>query len=233
MGAPILRLGPVGPNGAPHGGGPNSLLAAHSDALAQMFQATAGEMTEVIEAADSRAVMRLDAIVPSRTPPLEEVREQVRAMYMSETVQRMAQEAAQRVLDGAKAGKPFDLAAADARFEVVRVAGAARPGVSQVQAQQDPALIIGAFDLAAGMPSIVNDQRGIPHVVRVETITPLNPETDAQFVSMIENRYRELIARDLFEVYGRGVQEEVKVNINEKAIQSYMESLAPNPDEAP
>ena len=61
--------------------------------------------------------------------------------------------------------------------------------------------------------------------MRVEKSTPVTPETAAMMKAQIDGQIQNSLGNDLREAFFRGLQKEVKVNTNEKAITAYLESL--------
>lgn len=222
IGAPVIMLDGVTRSGAHPVYGPVALLQPHAEALAHMFEAKAGETSEVIEGDDLRAVMRLDAVIPTRTRPLEEVREQVVAMFMSDQVQKAARAIADGVVAKVKAGASLEQAAREAKMISARVT------VGRVELQNDSAgqVFEGAFRLADKEAGVIATPEGEPWVVHVEEVVPYDVKADTGGLSnRVTSLVRDSVGNDLSEVMTRGLQKQVKVNTNNKAIEDYLASF--------
>jgi hypothetical protein len=119
-----------------------------------------------------------------------------------------------------KAGTPFEQAAAANRMAAL---GAIE--VMREPPQIDPLVLAAAYDLELDDVAVVDGQGNEPWVVRVDKITPATPEVEAALKPQIESQIAESLLNDLREVFARGIQREVQVRPNEKAITTYFENL--------
>ncbi len=220
IGAPVIELAPVDANGQMMSGAQSSLLTKYPDAFRSLTTLSAGQMTDVIEGEGERAMMRVDEVIAPFTLAFEDVKENVRALYVREKVEEEGNRLANSMVAAVKAGTPFDEAAA-----ANRMAALGSVEVMRDPPRIDPQVLAAAYNLKLDDVAVVEGQGGEPWVVRVEKITRATPEIVAALKPQIEGQIEESLLNDLREVFARGIQQEVNVRPNEKAINTYFENL--------
>lgn len=226
IGAPVIELSGVDKSGTHPTLGKINLLTSHPDALKHMFEAKVGEVSEVVEGDNERAVMRLDAITPRRTPPLEEIRAKVHDLWMVDAQRKAAQGVMENFVAAMKTpGKDWDTAAAAAKLNKGHFPNVNRGGMQGQTTVVDPTVLEAAFNLSLNETKLLTDSNGEPWAVRVDAIIPFDAAKDGGLVTQVDNIVKQGLVRDLSEVFGRGVQKEVNVTVNQKAIQDYLDGF--------
>jgi peptidyl-prolyl cis-trans isomerase D len=232
IGAPTIELAPVDNRGTTRNRLPSGLLAEHADAFRSLFTLASGQMTDVIEGEKqdpatggkypTRTIFRVDEIIGSSVPPLEEVQAEVRNGFMAEKVREAADKSANDVVAAVKAGTALAKAAPAQKMSVL-------PAVVVNRAQQQPtispAVVEGAFKLKQGEIAVVKGEGGEPWVVQIDKVEPISAETAAMVKAQLGQQITQSLQNDMQEVFIRGVQAEVQPKTNEKAIQAYFDSL--------
>jgi peptidyl-prolyl cis-trans isomerase D len=220
IGAPVIELAPVNANGQTMSGAQSSLLARNPEAFRSLFSLGAGQMTDVIEGDGERTIMRVDEVVAPFTLPFEEVQADVRTRYLREKLEEEADRLANGMVAAVKAGTPFEQAA-----DANRMAALGAVEVMREPPRLDAQVLAAAYNLKLDDVAVVKGQNNEPWVVRVDKITPATSEVEASLKPQIDSQIAESLLNDLREVFARGVQKEVQVRPNEKAISAYFENL--------
>jgi peptidyl-prolyl cis-trans isomerase D len=220
IGAPVIELAAVNANGQTMSGAQSSLLAKDPEAFRNLFTLSAGQMTDVIEGDGERTIMRVDEVVAPYTLPFEEVQDDVRVLFLREKVEEEADRLANGMVAAVKAGTPFEQAA-----EANRMAALGAVEVMRDPPRIDAQVLAAAYNLKLDDVAVVDGQGNEPWVVRVDKITPATPEIEASLKPQIDGQIAESLLNDLREVFARGIQKEVQVRPNEKAINAYFENL--------
>lgn len=222
FGFPVLQLLPIDRN-ARTLRGDQAQLMVNNPALAELFTLQPGQMTNLFEGDNSRAMYRLDEIVPSYTLTFAEVKDRVFAEYMREQVEAAANKAATDMVAAVKAGQTFQQAATAVKMTALPAVAATRQGNPLV----DPQVLNGAFNLKVGEVAMVTGQNRAPWVVRVDKIDAVTPADAAVLRARIAPQVAQSLEGDMREVFVRGLQKEVGIVRDETAIRQYFEALAP------
>jgi hypothetical protein len=98
-----------------------------------------------------------------------------------------------------------------------------QPVTRQMAQQLDPAIVNAMFSLPEGGIAAPDDSRGEPWIVMVDKIEKVPADkVDPQLAKQVDDNLQRTIANDLFQSFSRGVQQEVKVRTNNKAIQDFV-----------
>ncbi|MEQ1609047.1 MAG: SurA N-terminal domain-containing protein [Hyphomonadaceae bacterium] len=219
FGFPVIQLAAVDKDGRTLRGDQAQLLAKNP-ALPELFTLQTGQMTNLFEGDNVRAMYRLDEIVAPYTQSFAEVKERVRALYLVEQVKNAATKAATDMVDAVKAGRTFEQAAATSKMTVLPTLVTTRQGNPSI----DPTALQSAFELKAGEIGVVNGQGGEPWVVRVDTIEPVTAAAAAALRAQVAPDVSQSLENDVREVFIRGLQKEVPIQRDEVAIQRYLQS---------
>jgi peptidyl-prolyl cis-trans isomerase D len=220
FGFPVIQLMAVDRNARTVRGDQTQLLA-NNPALAEVFTLQPGQMTNLFEGDDVRAMYRLDEIVPPYTQAFAEVKARVHDLYLVEQIKNSATKAANDMVEAVKAGRTFEQAAASTKLTVLPSLVTTRQGNPSV----DPGALQGAFELKAGEIAVVPSQQGEPWVIRVEKIEPVTPAAAAVFRAQVAPEVAESLQSDVREVFVRGLQKEVEIKRDDVAIRQYFESF--------
>ena len=231
IGAPVIELAPIDATGRTENGLRSSLIDRNAQAVRGLFTLSAGQTTDVIEGEEkdeqtgqtwpTRSIFRVDEVIAPHTLPFDQVKDEVRVSFLRESIEDAASKLANDVVAAVKSGKTFKEAAAASRMAAIGPVDIMRGG----QGQLDPQIQAGVFNIAVGDTAVVRGQGNEPWVVQVEKSTPVTPETAAMIKAQIDGQIQETLNNDLRETFIRGLQREVKVNTNEKAISTYLENL--------
>jgi peptidyl-prolyl cis-trans isomerase D len=211
-----LELGTV-ELGASEGTG----VAADPSFLAAAAAAEEGDFPELIELDDGGlAALRLDEVIPSEVPPLEEVREEVEAAWRASTTQDRLLERAEALADRLRGGETAD-ALGLSSFAVTDVS---RDGMLPGAPQGAVDLL---FETAEGEIAVLAGDDGRAWILRTDAVHEADPE-DADMAALTDafrDRARRDVAGDLFEAYGRAVQEEAGLTVDQGAVQAVQAQL--------
>lgn len=219
FGFPVIHLPPVD-NQARTQRGDQAQLLANNPALQELFTLQAGQMTNLFEGDDVRAMYRLDEIVPPFTQPFAEVKARVHDLYMVEQIKNAASKAANDMVAAMKAGSTFEQAAVASKMTALPPVVTSRQG----NPQMDETAIQGAFELKLNDIAVVQGRGGEPWVVRVDKIEPVDTATAAVLRARVAPDVAQSLESDIREVFVRGLQKEVPINRDEVAIQQYFQS---------
>jgi peptidyl-prolyl cis-trans isomerase D len=219
FGFPVIQLMPVDKSARTVRGDQTQLLK-DNPALAELFTLQAGQMTNLFEGDNVRAMYRLDEIVPPYTLQFAEVKERVRTFYLVEQAKNAATKAANDMVAAVNSGKTFEQAAAASKLNVLPVMVTTRQG----NPAMDPAALQAAFELKTGTTGVVTSQQGEPMVVRVESVEPVTAASAAALRAQVAPQVAESLQNDIREVFIRGLQKEVEIKRDEVAIRQYFES---------
>jgi peptidyl-prolyl cis-trans isomerase D len=179
------------------------------------------DFPELIDLADGGlAVLRLDEVIAPATPPLEEIRAEVeRAWQASRRRDRLAARA-EALAERLRAGEtPEELGLAP-----VAARGLARgeaPGEAPEAASE------ALFAAAQGDVLALPGDATRAWILRVDAVRPADA-ADAELAAQIDAfraQARRDVAGDLFEAYGRAVQEEAGLQVDQAAIQAVQAQL--------
>ncbi len=219
FGFPVILLPPVD-NQARTQRGDQTQLLANNPALQELFTLQAGQMTNLFEGDDVRAMYRLDEIVPPFTQPFAEVKARVHDLYLMEQVRNAASKAANDMVAAVKAGRTFEQAAAASKMTALPAVVTSRQGSNQM----DPAALQAAFELKLGDIAVVQGRGGEPWVARVDKIEPVDTAAAAVLRARVAPEVAQTLESDVREVFVRGLQKEVPIKRDEVAIQQYFQS---------
>jgi len=223
FGFPVIQLPPVD-NQARTQRGDQTQLLANNPALQELFTLQAGQMTNLFEGDEVRAMYRLDEIVAPFTQPFTDVKARVHDLYMVEQIKNAASKAAADMVAAVKAGGTFEQAAAASKMTALPAVVTSRQGSTQM----DAAAIQAAFELKLSEIGVVAGQGGEPWVVRVDKIDPVTAADAAVLRARVAPDVAQSLESDVREVFVRGLQKEVPIKRDEVAIQQYFQSyLAP------
>jgi hypothetical protein len=186
-----------------------------------LFSLSAGQITDIIEGDNERAIFRVDEIVPAHTLPYEEVAVEIRGIYLQQQMHEAADKMSNDMAAAVKGGMAFDKAASTHKLAALGGVEVMRAANSQI----DPNVLSLAFSLPLGDAAVAHDQQDNPWVVKVDKIEPIKPELEATLKSQIDQSVAETLTADVREVFARGMDKMVKVKPNQKAVDAFFENL--------
>jgi hypothetical protein len=221
IGAPVIQLMPVDAGGMTAKRATSSILAKHPEAARSLSSLTAGQMTDVIEGENERAIFRVDEVVAPYTLSFEEAKADVRMLYLAEQVQQAADKLTNDMIASVKSGKTFEQAAAASKMGVMGTVQLVRGAEPRI----DPQVQTFAYTMKQGDTSLARGAGGEPWVVSLDKVEQLTPEMEAAMKSQIDRQIQQTLLSDVQEAFFRGVQKEVTVKRNNKAINDYFAKL--------
>lgn len=219
FGFPVIQLLPID-NQARTQRGDQTQLMLNNPALQELFTLQPGQMTNLFEGDEARAMYRLDEVVAPYTQPFADVKARVHDLYMVEQVKNAANKAANDMVAAVKAGRTFEQAAATAKMTPLPVVTSSRQGNPQI----DASALQAAFELKLGEIGVVPGRGGEPWVARVEKIEPVTTASAAVLRAQVGPEVAQSLESDIREVFVRGLQKEVPIKRDEAAIQQYFQS---------
>lgn len=218
------------------GRGPNGqaieALAGHEEVLRTAFETPEGEASDFMPIENADVIVSVDNITPSTVRPLDQVRDELRMVWIGREGARRLRELGEQVIAGVRGGQSFAEAARAHRFNIVVRSQA----IDRRTAAQIPARGLASQIFAASEGGVVSDMRadgGAVLVASVETINRVDPSTLPQQVEA----GRQEMQQNLVQSYGLALQDEVvaraDVQRNERLLeQVYRSSNAQDEEEA-
>jgi peptidyl-prolyl cis-trans isomerase D len=221
IGAPVIQLMPVDANATTVRRAQSSLLTKHPEVLRSLFTLPAGQTGDVVEEENERAIYRVDEIVAPHTLSFEEAKADVRMLYLAEQVKLAADKLVNDAVAAVKSGRTLEQAAAANKLSVLGTVQLIRGAEPRV----DPQVQDFAYTMKAGDVAVARGAGGEPWVVRLDKVEPLSPEMEAMMKTQINTQIEQTLLSDMQEAFFRGVQKEVRVKTNQKAIDDYFKNL--------
>lgn len=226
LGAPVISLAPVSLNGQMATGAVPEELVPQAAAVQALFEGETLGRTHVTEPEGRRAVLRLDAIIPARTPDLAEVRDEVTAMYKTVKMQEAAEKLVTDTVAAINAGEAFDAAASKAKLVAIHPP---QPFMRVNPNGLDPAVLEAAFAAGTGATVLARTAQGEPWIVKVEAVAPIDPAMSEQVQAQVTEQIDKSLRTDLNQVFMQGVQKVATLKTNTKAIEAYLKSFQDEP----
>jgi peptidyl-prolyl cis-trans isomerase D len=163
--------------------------------------------TSFLETAENDAMfmVRVDAIIPSAIPPLEEVRGAVVAAWLYDQTEAAAEDTAIAIVDALNAGADASTAAASVGASLDTVEGFARTGEGPNGTRVPPELAGELFGLAVGQAAYAPDGTGFV-VGRLTEITDAASASNDAFRENLSNVVARGMAEDLIEQLGAALR---------------------------
>ncbi len=221
VGAPVISFAAVDQRGLMRGARMPAPLSKYPEQLQALFKLDAGAVGDAVEGDNERAVMRVDEIVKAYTPAFEEVKADLKPIYMASKELEAAKKMAEGAVTAIKAGKSVDAAAAAARLTLVRPPTPISRGE---QTQIDPAVLETAFSLKEGEAGVATAQSGEPWLVQVSKIEKVKAADAPQLAQQVQGGYHQSVAQDILTAFSREVRKTVSHKINDGAVQRFLAS---------
>ncbi|WP_257883647.1 peptidyl-prolyl cis-trans isomerase [Roseobacter insulae] len=157
--------------------------------------------------------MRLDAVLPPRPAPFEQVREDVRAQWQAGQVQHRLVAQTESQLPQLQSGTTF----AELGFDAVREENLLR---SDFVGGTPPDFMSAVFDMTTGDVEVLEDDGAIV-VVRLDAIDGPEENDDSAALRMqLAQQAEQALAQDLFDIYRADVTRRANPQINPQALQA-------------
>ncbi|AWW74831.1 peptidylprolyl isomerase [Erythrobacter sp. KY5] len=186
----------------------------------QLAELVAGEQFLIFDVAD---------ITQSAAPPIAEVREEVTAAWRRSEGNRVAQQAANRILEAVRAGTPL--------AEAMR---AENPALNQIERidlerrellsnpnQRVPSALILMFSMAQGSTKILEEENDLGwFLVDLDEIVVPDVANDNPILDQTQNSLAQALAGEYNAQFAAAVREEVGVERNDEAVEALRRQLA-------
>ncbi|EAQ30254.1 peptidyl-prolyl isomerase [Erythrobacter sp. NAP1] len=186
----------------------------------QLAELVAGEQFLIFDVSD---------ITESAAPPIAEVREEVTAAWRRNEGNRIAQQAANRILEDVRSGTPL--------AEAMR---AENPSLTQVERidlerrellanpnQRVPTALILMFSMAQGSTKILEEENDLGwFLVDLDEIVVPEVANDNPILDQTQNSLAQALAGEYNAQFAAAVREEVGVERNEEAVEALRRQLA-------
>ncbi len=195
-------------------------IAAYTAFREAALAVEVGDFPELIELEDGGIVaLRLNDIAPPRQLPLDEVRDQARALWQADAVLqalRAQAETTRRVVQDGRSMQALGLAPR-------REEGLTRDAFLEGYPQS---LLGTVFDMGLGQIEILEGPDAV-YLVRLDAILPPDPQDpDATFLrSVLANQANQGMAQDVFNAYSQAVQASAGLELDQTAINAVNASL--------
>ncbi len=221
LGVPLHALLPVDAGGSSESHGRAQMLAATPEALGELFRLREGELTDVIEGDNQRAIFRVDRIVEPRTLSFDEVRDDLGPLYQSVRASEAADEIVADAVTRINAGEDFDAVARDLGMEAAHPDQFAnRP----LDPNRPNPLLATAFTLPLNEAGVARAPQSGPMVVRVRAIEPIDPTQRDMAEEQVRAIMEGSLERDFQQAYAYALGNLVDVQINQNAVAEYLNS---------
>ncbi|WP_300378835.1 SurA N-terminal domain-containing protein [Henriciella sp.] len=230
METPVLSFAPVNRNGVMQNGRASSALRKNPDVLSRAFELAEGQRTPRIGQDEDAYIIRVDRTIEAFTPPLEELREDLRVRLTQQRQSEALMNAAQSIKQDIESGELTLSAAAEQYGATVESAGQPFPRQARQNSPLPQAFVSGVFSLKNEgdiqiAPTQNQDQVALIQLTSIEQ--PSEEELDAM-TSVSTRQVRSQLASDLLDAFASDIQQAVKLEANPSALESYKARV--NPD---
>jgi peptidyl-prolyl cis-trans isomerase D len=172
-----------------------------------------GDFPEVLDLSDGGIfALRLDEVVPPAVPPLAEIEEEVAAAWRASEVRSALAARAEELVAQIATGASLEGLGEVTEERFVRRQDAI-PGTP-------PTLAAQAFQLAEPGDVVAVPGAEAAYVVRLDAINPASREAPdtAVLLQIVDRTVAQSMAQDIFESYGRALQGEAGISLDQSAI---------------
>jgi peptidyl-prolyl cis-trans isomerase D len=194
--------------------------AASEDGIAayEAFRAAAadigeGDFPEVLDLSDGGIfALRLDEIVPPAVPPLAEIEQEVAAAWRVTEVRSALAQRAEDLVAQITTGAALEELGEVTQERLIRRQDTI-PGLP-------PTLVAQAFGLQAPGDVVAIPGAQTAHVVRLDAVNPANRAgaDTAALVQFVNQAVAQSLAQDIFESYGRALQADAGISLDQSVI---------------
>lgn len=230
MGTPVLSFAPVDRSGVTEGGAAPSVLRQDPDILSRAFELTEDGKTARFGQDEVAYILRVDDIIEAHTPPLDEIREDLRQVLTTQRENEALSSAADALKAEIESGTTSFREAAErynAEITAPDTSFTRRPDDSSGIPQ---ALISGVFSLREQGDIYVAPTQNRDEVAIVQLVEIHRPSADElnAVAPVSEPQMRQQLANDLLEAFVADIQSNVELEVNSAAFDAYKDRV--NPD---
>lgn len=172
-------------------------------------------------------LLGLARVEPAAPPPLAQIRDRVRAAFITREASRRARAAADRIVARINAGTPAERAFAEAQPRLPEVQ---RVEMQRLQisrgGQQVPPPLLTLFNLPQGKAraQATPDRAGFFVVAHLQR-TPGNAGTNRQLIAATQQQFNTTISEELAEEFARAIERDSRIERNDEAIRRQQRQL--------
>lgn len=225
LGLPVLSFDAVDATGFTVSGRLNGTLRENPELLVQLFDRAEGSVTERIGEDEATWMARIDEIVPSRLPDLDEVRSDLIEAWKIRRRTTLQDERTEALISRLENGETTLQEEAERIGATVQSLSRPRSRTN-IEAELPPPLISRLFSAReVGAVQAVTSTTGATLILKVTLIDAVSPEALAPMARQIAPSLDEGLGEDLFQAFFLDVQSEIDVDINDKALDLYKRSI--------
>jgi peptidyl-prolyl cis-trans isomerase D len=203
-----MRLGQIDYTPTSEGG-----IAGYDAFREAAQQVEEGDFPELLELSDGGLfALRLDETVPPTLPPFAEIEAEVAAAWRESTLRAQLRARGEALVERLSAGAALE--------DLGRVATEMQVGRQDFIPDAPRTLVPQVFELEAPGDTVFVPAADRAIIARLDAIDPVAPDDRrAQVLSeMLGQRVAQSMAQDIFEAYGRAVQAEAGISLNQSMI---------------
>ncbi len=174
-------------------------------------------------------IFDVEDIVESAAPPLAEVREQVQARWRLAEGNKLAAEAANRILEAVRNGASLTEAmrSENAGLTQVEDVNLRRTELLASQDRNIPPALVLLFSMAQGSTKVLEDGQDLGwYVVDLDTIETDSLEGNEELLAQTRQQLAPALVNEYNAQLARAIREEIGVERNEEAIEALRKTLA-------
>ena len=230
MGTPVLSFAPVDRSGVTENGFAPSALRRNPDILNRAFELTEGGRTPRFGQDESAYMIRVDRVVDAYTPPLDELREDLRTVLERQRQSQALMDAAQTLQTRLEAGE-ITLEEAAAQHDSP-VQSASQPFTRRVSDSSivPPSFASGVFGLRreGDIHIAPTENQAQVAIVQLASIDRPSSQELSALSQASAPQLRQQLSSDLLEAFVADIQDAVDLEVNPQAIEAYKARV--NPD---
>ena len=230
MGTPVLSFAPVDRSGVTENGNAPSLLRQNSDILTRSFELTEGGRTPRFGQDEAAYMLRVDEVVDAYTPPLADLRSDLRTVLQRQRQAQALTDAAQDLQMRIEAGEIALAAAAAEHGAEVKTTEAAFTRRASDSANIPASFIPGVFALRreGSVQVMPTENQNEAAIVQLDSIDRPSSSELRALTQMSAPQIQQQLANDLLEAYVSEIENAVDLEVNPQAFETYKARI--NPD---
>ncbi|MBV8535401.1 MAG: peptidyl-prolyl cis-trans isomerase [Alphaproteobacteria bacterium] len=218
IGLTPVKVAAVDVHGNAPDGKPAPILEGANDALATAFDTPEGSDTQLLEGRkDTWFMIHVGGVTPGALKPLDTVREQVVALWITKKQSEAARARADEILKSVQGGKTLEQAASPFKLALSTVQPAARDAGFRPGAAASPEITARLFSLKPNEAAVVPGRDGY-NVVRLTQIVAADPTSDAAGIEQVRTQLRQQIGGDVVATYVEALRARYGVTIDQQVV---------------
>jgi peptidyl-prolyl cis-trans isomerase D len=218
IGLTPVKVAAADVHGADPDGKPVPVLEGANEALATAFDTPEGTDTQLLEGKkDTWFMIHVGGITPGALKPIDAVRDQVVALWITKKQSEAAKARADEILKAVQGGKTLEQAASAYKLAVATVQPAVRDAGFRPGATTSPEITARLFSLKPNEAAVVPGRDGY-NVVRLTTTVPADPASDAAGVEQVRTQLRQQIGGDAVATYVEALRARYGVTVDQQVV---------------